>query len=346
METNISQRPHMNFRHRWVAASIVFTMAVVLLGLFGVSKPEHASAAAPPPQCDGEQNVGGQEVACTVTVVNYVTSAGALSATPPSTLVMTRCVGASGPLNTLTCTTTTTTSSQPITTIDQCNGSGNGGGGTVICTTTVTNHFTGSPAAITPATVYQGVGSVITGTGAPGTFTPANTPGITSIAAATVGQCNGSGNGGTSVGMVCIVTVGSTMTPTLPVNVNQCNNSANGGGALTTCTATVMNDVIAQPATPTVAPGTATPTVSATATVAPATATPTVAATTTATITSTSTATPTVVPSGAPRPPATGNSGPGATSQGALWMLGVAATLLLGSFVLAGRRIASRQRNR
>lgn len=335
-------------------ASIVFAMASVMIGLFSL-QPHIASAAATPPQCDGEQNGGGTEVACTVTVVNYLTAGGALSATPPSTLTMTRCVGASGPLATLTCTTTTTTSSQPVTTIDQCNGSGNGGGGTVICTATVTNHFAGSPAAITPATVYQGIGSAITGTGAPGTLTPANTPGITSIAAATVGQCNGSGNGGTSVGFVCIVTAGSTMTSALPVNVNQCNNSANGGGALTTCTATVMNDVIAAPATPTVS---ATITVTSTATVAPTatTATPTVAVTATPTVAPTSTATPTVVPTStatptvtpfvAPLPPATGNGGPGATSHTVLWMLGAAAMLAAGSLLQAGSRLVSQRHNR
>ncbi len=124
-------------------------------------------------------------------------------------LVMTRCVGATGPLNTLTCTTTATTSLTPITTVNQCNASGNGGGGAAVCIVTITNHFSGAPLApIVPATVYQGCGisSVITGPGAPGTCTPANT--APNIVAATVGQCDGSGNGGTSVGFVCTVTGG------------------------------------------------------------------------------------------------------------------------------------------
>ncbi len=41
------------------------------------------------------------------------------------------------------------------------------------------------------------------------------------------------------------------MTTMLPVNVQQCNGSTNGGGALTTCQATVTNDVVAVPATAT-----------------------------------------------------------------------------------------------
>lgn len=66
---------------------------------------------------------------------------------------------------------------------------------------TITNHFSGVPLApIVPATVYQGCGisSVITGPGAPGTCTPANT--APNIVAATVGQCDGSANGDTDPG--------------------------------------------------------------------------------------------------------------------------------------------------
>ena len=107
----------------------------------------------------------------------------------------------------------------------------NGGGGVLICMATITNTFAGSPAvAPKPATVYQRIGSAITGTGAPGTCTPVNVPGITSVTAATVGHCNGSGN---------------------------------GGGALTKCQATV-NNVVTAAAAPT-----ATPVVAPTATPAP-----------------------------------------------------------------------------
>ena len=290
----------------WAAAAV---LAVGLVGFSLLTSVATPVSAAPATQCNGEMNGGGTEVACTITVVNYLTEAGTLSATPPSTLTMTRCVGATGPLSTLTCTTTTDTLTAPVTTVQQCNGSGNGGGGAVICTVTVTNHFTGNrdviSAATTFATVYQCVGSEITGTGAPGTCTPVNTAGVTSVTAATVGQCNGSGNGGTSVGFVCIVTAGSTVTASLPVNIDQCNDSANGGGALMTCQATVVNDVIATAATPT---PTVSPTVVATAvpTVAP---TPVSVPTPAPTVVSTPVGVPTPAPTVAPRPAATGNGG-------------------------------------
>src|SRR5688572_11271972 len=201
----------------------------VLVSWMALQSAPSASAALTASQCNGEMNGGGTEVACTVAVTQYLTAAGALAATPPSTLSMTRCVGATGPIGTLTCTTTVTTLSEPVSTVRQCNGSGNGGGGAVVCTVTVDSHFVGAPAAVTPATIYQCIGSVITGPGAPGTCTPSNTPGISSISQATVGQCNGSGNGGTNVGFVCTVAA-STTTASFPVNVDQCNDSGNGGG--------------------------------------------------------------------------------------------------------------------
>ena len=237
-----------------------------------------APLAAPVAQCndDTASNVGGQGVRCTVTVANFITSTGAIDPLRPSTVTVTRCVGAAGPIGAGggTCTTTTSTSSSLITSIAQCNGSANGGGGVLICAVTMTNTFAGGPAA-TPATVYQCIGSVITGTGAPGTCTPANTPGIGSVSAATVGQCNGSGNGGTSVGFVC--TVGSsTISSALAVNVDQCNGSANGGGSLVNCSAQVSAVVQAQttatPAPSATAGPSATP--ASTATPAPAAVTP------------------------------------------------------------------------
>ena len=220
-----------------------------------------APLSAPVNQCnnDAASNVGGQGVSCTVTIVNFLTSSGAINPASPSTVTATRCVGAAGPIaaGAGTCTTTTSTSTQPVTSVTQCDGSANGGGGVLICTVTMTNNFAGSPVAPAPATVYQCIGSVITGTGAPGTCTPANTPGVTSVTAATVGQCNGSGNGGTSVGFICTVSTGSTATSTLPVNIDQCNGSANGGGALVRCSAAVNTVVIAAP--PAAIPTPATP---------------------------------------------------------------------------------------
>ena len=243
-----------------------------------------APLSAPVNQCndDAASNVGGQGIRCTVTVANFLTSTGAIDPSKSSTVTVTRCVGAAGPIGAGagTCTTTTSTSTTPVSSVTQCNGSANGGGGVLTCTTTITNTFAGSAAAPTAATVYQCVGSVITGTGAPGTCTPANTPGVTSVSAATVGQCNGSGNGGTSVGFVC--TVSGNTSSTLSVNVDQCNGSANGGGSLVNCSATVTAVVAAAPpaatAPPTIAP-TIPPTAAPVVTPAPVAAIPAATAT-------------------------------------------------------------------
>ncbi|GAC1458889.1 MAG: hypothetical protein NVSMB8_08010 [Candidatus Limnocylindrales bacterium] len=261
----------------------VFTFAVLVLGGIAQSGTEVSAApqAAPAAQCNNDtaSNVGGQGLSCTITIVNFVTSSGTATTTP-STVTLTRCFGAAGPIaaGAGTCSTTTSTSATPITQIQQCDGVSNGGGGVLICTVTMTNNFSGTPAQpLGPASVYQCIGSAITGPGAPGTCTPVNTPGVTSVTAATVGQCNNSGNGGTSVGFTCTVSTGSTATTVLPVNIDQCNGSTNGGGALTKCQATVTS-VVSALATPTPIPTvTPTPTVTPVTIVAP-TATPVPAA--------------------------------------------------------------------
>jgi hypothetical protein len=263
-----------------IFAMLFLVMAVLA---YGGARANAAPLSAPIDQCNNitASNVGGQGVSCTVTVVNFVTAGGSATGTP-NTITVTTCSGAAGPIGAGagTCATTTTTSAQPVTQVTQCDGVANGGGGVLICSVTMTNNISGSATA-TPATVYQCIGSVITGPGAPGTCTPVNTPGITSVTAATVGQCNGSGNGGTSVGFICSVSTGSTTSASLPVNVDQCNGSANGGGSLVRCTATVNNVILAATAspspsaTPTTAAATATPVPSPAATATPArTATP------------------------------------------------------------------------
>ncbi|MEO6398004.1 MAG: hypothetical protein ABIP13_06015 [Tepidiformaceae bacterium] len=347
-------------------------MSLLAIGLLGQGTISAAAAAAPVSQCNNDtaSNVGGQGIACTVTIVNYLTSTGTLDPSSPSRVTVTRCVGAAGPIAAGggTCNTTSFTSTEPVTLVQQCNGSGNGGGGVVKCSVTITNFFSGAPGgAITAATVYQCVGSVITGTGAPGTCTPSNTPGVNSVSAATVGQCNGSGNGGTSVGFVCIVTAGSTSSATLGVNVDQCNGSGNGGGALVTCTSSVSNQVVpsstptttitavpttANP-TPSGTPGQGTATPSATASptgTAPTGTQPPVSATATRTATPSPAApgTASPPPSGtplAPRPPATGNAQTSAV--GLPWLL---VALLLagtsGAMLLGGRLVLRRNPHR
>ncbi len=375
LTSTLAPKPGAASRRKWLPTGIVLALTASLLafGLFSQTANTASAASAPVAQCNNDtaSNVGGQGIACTVTIDNYVTSAGA--ATAPSTVTLKVCTGAAGPIasGAGTCTTTTSAPAEPVTLVQQCDGSGNGGGGVVICTVTVTNHFSSSPtAAITAATVYQCI-PLPPG----GSCSPANTAGITSVPAATVGQCNGSGAGGTSVGFTCTVFGASGMTTTLPVNIDQCNGSGNGGGALVRCTATVTNQV-APPPTATATPPTATapattPTAIATApattptgaVTSTATSTPTGAATVTATATApstpaaTSTATaaapstptPVVAPPSAPLPPATGNAGlagSGGSSPAVLWMLGVAATLVALGLGLAGRMLVSRRRIR
>ncbi len=243
-------------------------MCLLMIGAlaYGSAPASAAPVSAPVNQCNNitASNVGGQGVSCTVTVVNYVTASGGLDATTPSTVTVTVCTGAAGPIGAGagTCSTTTSISAAPVLSVTQCDGVSNGGGGVLICTVTMTNHFSGTPAsAPTPATVYQCIGSVITGPGAPGTCTPANTPGVTSVTAANVGQCNGSGNGGTNVGFICTVSTGSTASSSVPVNIDQCNGSANGGGSLTQCQATISSIIaVAATAAPTATPVAATAT--------------------------------------------------------------------------------------
>ncbi len=248
---------------RWLLA---VGLALLAIGLIGHAPSARAASVAS--QCNGEMNQGGYEVACSVTIVQYLTASGALAAAPPSTLSLTRCVGA---VDSVTCATVDTDLTEPIITVRQCDASGSGGGGKVLCFVSVTNHFVETVAALGAATVYQCVGSVISGPGAPGTCTPANTAGVTSVAEATVGQCNGSGNDGTNVEFICTVSPVSSISDTLNVNVDQCNGSGNGGGAFVECSAAVISDVTAPTTTPT--PPTATP-VPPTATPVPPTTTP------------------------------------------------------------------------
>lgn len=343
---------------RWSRMAIVPVLVVAILAIGLVTQPSGPASAAAEPvaQCndDTASNVGGQGIACTVTIINHVDSTG--GATAPSEVTVTTCTGAAGPIaaGAGTCSTTTTTSAEPITLVQQCNGSANGGGGVVICTVQVTNSFGSRPTAEPgAATVYQCVGSEISGPGAPAICTPDNTPGVTSVGAATVGQCNGSGNGGTSVGFICTVGGASTMTSALAVNVDQCNGSANGGGSLVRCTATVTNEVLGSTATATLtatltasATSSGTPIATATSTTPSGTATPVSSGTPTAPASGTGTpAAPgaTITP---PLPPATGNAGhvePGPGSQSPVWLLGFATIGAVVGFMVAERRFASRR---
>jgi hypothetical protein len=227
-------------------------LAQSAVGLAPEAIIEAASTPAAVNQCNGTDNVGGQAVACDVTITNNL---NLVTGTSGSTVLVKECHGAANAG--LTCTTSTTPSVQLTTSVVQCDGSGSGGGGTVTCNVHVTNNITGV-ATPTPATVNQCNGS---GTGG-GTQPTLQCDPLGSTTGATVTQCNGSGNGGgATVRVQCTVTP-STQTSALPVTVDQCNGSGNGGGSLVTCSGSVTNTVLAPAAAPTTTsttPGTTVP---------------------------------------------------------------------------------------
>lgn len=184
-------------------------------------------------QCNGIDNVGGQEIHCLVTVTNNLDVA---TGTTSSTVTVEACSGATNA--TLTCTSTTVSSSQLVSSVNQCNGSASGGGGAAVCTVDIVNDITGA-ATPSAASIDQCIGS---GTGGGTQPTVSCTP-IGDTTSATITQCNGSGNGGGGTLRVQCTVDPSTQTSTVPVTVNQCNNSANGGGATVTCTTSLVNNI-------------------------------------------------------------------------------------------------------
>lgn len=202
-------------------------------------------AAIIPPsvnQCNGSDNVGGQAVACVVTVTNNLDlTTGATS----STVTTNDCHGAAGAPP--TCTTTTTTSNQLVSSITQCDGSGNGGGSTVTCAVHIVNNITGAT-TLAPVTVNQCIGSGTGGVSPSGPTLLCSPTGATT--GADITQCDGSGNGGGApIRVQCTVTP-STQASALPVSVNQCNQSGNGGGGLVTCSVSVVNNLLPVVAVP------------------------------------------------------------------------------------------------
>ena len=229
---------------------IAMTLAIGFLAMsllsIATSPVTAANVGVAPPlveQCNDSGATAGQEIRCTIAVVNYLNANGTLAPTPASTVAVSVCVGPAGapicgPM-------TVSTSLVPVTTARQCNAALYGGGASVKCTVTITNHWATGP-ALSPASIFQCVGSPITGPGAPGSCTPiaaANT--AASTPAATVGQCNGSGyGGGTPVGGFNCTVAASTTAALLPIHVDQCNGSGYGGGGTVICSSAVMNDVI------------------------------------------------------------------------------------------------------
>ena len=199
------------------------------------------AATANPPgavsQCNGTDNVGGQAVACEVTVTNNLNVA---TGETSSVVEVEECHGAANTV--LTCVNSVTPSDELTTSVDQCNGSGSGGGGTVECHVHIVNNITG-PAGPTPATINQCNGSGAGG----GTLPTVMCDPAGNTTDATISQCNDSGNGGGPTMRVQCTATPSTETSVLPVAVDQCNGSGNGGGATVTCTVSVTNNIITEP---------------------------------------------------------------------------------------------------
>lgn len=217
----------------------MFVAAFIMLSFTLLSAPNIAHAAGNPiqvNQCNGTDNVGGQQVECDITIVNNLnTSTGATS----STLTVNDCHGAANAVP--TCVLTTTTSTELINSATQCNGSGNGGGGIVTCNVNIINNITGTTTP-TPVTVNQ-CNTAGTGGGTEPTILcnpfPANTTN------ATVTQCNEAGtDGGGTERVKCNVATASAESNLTPVTVNQCIGSGNGGGAYVTCATSLITNVL------------------------------------------------------------------------------------------------------
>lgn len=218
-------------------------LAVLFLVLSNGLVNASSASAAPLGQCNGTDNVGGQQVECTVTVTNNLDQATGVSS---SETVIEECHGAANAEP--TCATTTSNASTLIDSVNQCNGSGNGGGGVVRCNVSIINNVVGS-GTTGSVTVNQcneaGVGGGTEPTIACNPF-PANTTD------ATVTQCNEAGKGGGAGGfgterVRCTVATESTESASIPVKVNQCIGSGNEGGALVICSTRILTTITAVP---------------------------------------------------------------------------------------------------
>jgi len=261
--------------------AVMFGLVVVAAAILGTTQAPASAAPVPGTvnQCNYIQDGGGNEIACDVTVTNYIDLSTGLSR---SDIVVRTCEGAVGEL---LCTTTPVSFPTATTVVDQCNNSANGGGSIATCNVTVVNNIIGD-ATTSPATVDQ-----CNGSGAEGPEPRLNCNPVSATTSATITQCNASVNGGGAALRVTCTVNPSTVSTALPVTIRQCNDSVNGGGSTLACTASlthrilpagsvipVPTDAPVPTATPT--PGaTATPTPTPAATVPPETATPTPSAT-------------------------------------------------------------------
>ena len=229
-----------SFGLKKTSATLALMLSVALISAYFVAAPAVANAQTTVSQCNGTDNVGGQEVRCSYTVTNNL-NGDQMS----STVQLTECHGFANDEPTMVCITPPPlTSPTLVTAIDQCNGSG-AKGGWVECSVTVVNNITSTETPL-PATVNQ---CVTSGEGG-GAEALACDP-YQSTTDATVTQCNESGNGGGATQRVrCTVASNSTTTTALTVTINQCNGSGNGGGSEVVCFASITNNMTAPAASP------------------------------------------------------------------------------------------------
>lgn len=228
-------------RTRSLALSGLLSFTLLALTQVGLPAPVAAATTiAATTSCSNDvDNTGGLGLICEVTIDNTFTATGG-----SASVTVRECHGPAGNPE-ASCVITSMVLAEPVTSVTQCNNSINGGGGTLRCSVTVNNAFVGVPSTVTAATVNQCVGS---GDG----ITVGCNPFPATTTGATITQCNGSANGGTLVGLTCVAN--GTQSSSASVLVNQCNDSANGGGGLVICSATIANGASAVVPTPTPTP--------------------------------------------------------------------------------------------
>jgi hypothetical protein len=245
-------------RLRVVATGVIAAATVLLgLGLLATLGGHPASAATTSvSECNNTGTVGGDTIACTITVTNNFTYNPATPDDPTGSATIVTIISCTGSAS---CPTSgSTTSAVPVAGITQCNAAGLGGASTVTCTATVTNNLTGYP-------IGAAIDSTVTQCQNPGgvtTLTCVATPpgndraGTAGPGGQSVTQCDASGGAGGT--MTCTVTAPPSQSTGLPTAISQCGASGPTGASTVTCTATITNNFIAStsPSTSTTATAT------------------------------------------------------------------------------------------
>ncbi|TFC03522.1 hypothetical protein E3O42_06630 [Cryobacterium adonitolivorans] len=214
--------------------AVTFGLVVAAAAILGTAQAPASAAPVPGTvnQCNYIQNGGGNEIACDVTITNYLDLDTGLSR---SDITVRTCEGAVGEL---LCTDIPVSFPTATTVVDQCNTSANGGGSIATCNVTVVNNIIGD-ATTSPATVDQ-----CNGSGAEGPEPRLNCSPVSATTSATITQCNASANGGGAAFRVTCTVDPSTVSAALPVTIRQCNDSVNGGGSTLTCTASITHRIL------------------------------------------------------------------------------------------------------